>query len=94
MKDEGNNGFCEAEAKAREFIKKRHSRVRRIFFRTMYKEEDSWMLNGEVQFKRAYLFVTQRSFRLQVKSETGEVTSYEEHAVSRCKRGKMKSDVK
>lgn len=69
----------EAEARAREFIKQRHSRVKRVFFRTMYREEGCWVLHGEVEFKRAYFFATVRSFKLQINTETGEVISYEVH---------------
>ena len=68
----------EAEAKARQFIKQRHSRVERIFFRTMHREGDTWVLHGEVEFKRTYFFVTLRSFKVQVNANTGEVTLYEE----------------
>ncbi|MBE0511806.1 hypothetical protein IBX38_02010 [Candidatus Bathyarchaeota archaeon] len=73
----------QAEAGAREFIKQKHSRVERIFLRTVYRERNTWVLHGEVQFKRAYFFGAERSFRLQINPETGEVASYEEHAVSR-----------
>jgi len=68
----------EAEARARQFIKQRHSRVERIFFRTMYREGDAWVLHGEVEFKRVYFFAAVRSFKLQVSTNMGEVTSYEE----------------
>lgn len=68
----------EAEARAREFIKQRHFRVKRIFFRTMYTEGDAWVLHGEVEFKRAYFFDALRSFKVQVNTNTGEITSYEE----------------
>ena len=71
-------GPAEAEAKAREFIKERHSRVRQILFRRVNKEGDAWLLDGEVLFKWAYFFTAKRSFRLQMNPETGEVASYEE----------------
>jgi hypothetical protein len=68
----------EAESRARQFIKQRHSRVERIFFRTMNREGDAWVLHGEVKFKRAYFFAAVRSLKVQVNTNTGEVTSYEE----------------
>jgi len=68
----------EAEAQARKVIKQRHSRVERIFFRKMSPEENAWVLQGEVEFKRAYFFATVRTFEAQVNMNTGEVTSYEE----------------
>lgn len=73
----------QAEVRAREFIKQKHSRVKRIFLRTVYREGNTWVLHGEVKFKRAYFFAAERSFRLQINPETGEVTSYEELTVSR-----------
>jgi hypothetical protein len=72
----------EAEARARQFIKQRHSRVERIFFRTMYREENAWVLHGEVSFKRAYFFSAIRSFKLKVNTNTGEIVSYEETKMS------------
>ncbi len=66
------------EAKAREFIKQRHSRVERILFRTVYKEKNNWVLQGELQFKRAYFFAFSKSSKLQINTDTGEVTFYEE----------------
>jgi len=68
----------EAETRARKFIKQKHSRVERIFFRTMYREGDAWVLKGEVEFKRAYFFAAVRSFKAQVNTNTGEIASYEE----------------
>jgi hypothetical protein len=78
----------EAEARARQFIKQRHSRVERIFFRTMYREENTWILHGEVSFKRAYFFSAMRSFEIKVNTDTGEVVSYEETQMSQSKEAK------
>ena len=68
----------EAEAKVKDFIKQRHAGVERIFFAKMCPEENVWVLQGEVEFKRAYFFATVRAFEVQVDMNTGEVTSYEE----------------
>jgi len=65
----------EAETRAREYVKKKHSRVERIFFKTMYPEGDTWALDGEVEFKRAYFFSTMRSVKLRVNMNTGDITS-------------------
>jgi hypothetical protein len=75
----------EAELRARKFIKQRHSRVERIFFRTMYKVENSWILQGEVQFKRAFFFAVNRSFELRINMDTGEVVFYEENPLPQLK---------
>jgi hypothetical protein len=81
-------GSREAEAGAREFIKQRHPKVKRIFFRTMYREGDVWVLRGEVEFKRVYFFAAVSSFKVQVNMNTGEVISYEEMRLSRSKETK------
>lgn len=78
----------EAEARAREFVKRRHFRVERIFFRTMYREGNTWVLHAEVQFKRAYFFAAVRSFKLQINTDTGEVIFYEEAHPSRPEEAK------
>jgi hypothetical protein len=75
----------EAEARAREFIKQRHSRVERIFFKTMYKEENLWVLHGEVKFRRAFFFVANRSFEFRINMDTGEVVLYEENPLPQLK---------
>jgi len=75
----------EAEERAKQFIKQRHSRVERIFFRTMYREGDTWVLHGEVSFKRAYFFLATRSFKVKVNTDTGEIVSYEETQMSQPK---------
>ena len=76
----------EAESRARQFINQRHSKVERIFFRTMNREGDAWVLHGEVKFKRAYFFVALRSLKIQVNTNTGEVTSYEEANLQNAKK--------
>ncbi len=68
----------EAEAIAREYLKQRHSRIERVFFRTMYREGDTWTLQGDIQFKRAYFFDAAKSLKVQVNSNTREVVSCEE----------------
>jgi hypothetical protein len=78
----------EAEERAKQFIKQRHSRVERIFFRTMYREENTWILHGEVSFKRAYFFPATRSFKIKVNTDTEEIVSYEETRMSQPKEAK------
>jgi len=71
-----------AEEKARQFIRQSHSRLELIFFRTMYKEGDAWILDGEVKFKRACFFHATRTFKIKIDAITGEIISYEETKVS------------
>jgi hypothetical protein len=73
----------EAEAKAKDFIKQRHARVERIFFGLMFPEENVWVLQGEVKFKRAYFFATAKTVEAQVNMNTGKVTSYKEEGKRR-----------
>jgi hypothetical protein len=70
--------LSEVEEKARQFIKQRHPRLELIFFRTVYKEGDAWMVDGEVKFKRAYFFHTTRTFKIKIDAITGKAISYEE----------------
>jgi hypothetical protein len=72
----------EAETGAREFIRQRHSRVERIFFKTMYIEENSWVLHGEVTFRRAFFFAVNRSFEFRTNIDTGETMFYEKNPLS------------
>jgi len=75
----------EAETRARESIKQRHSKVERIFFRTMYREENLWILRGEVRFKRALFFIINKSFELRINMDTREVIFYEEKPLPQLK---------
>ncbi|MCW4018952.1 MAG: hypothetical protein NWF00_09795 [Candidatus Bathyarchaeota archaeon] len=52
--------------------------MERIFLAKRYPEENVWILQGEVKFKRAHFFTTVKAFETQVDMNTGEVTSYEE----------------
>jgi len=76
---------AEAEARARDFIKQKHSKVERIFFKTMYREENSWVLQGEVRFKRAFFFTVNRSFEFRINIDTGEVVFYGENPLSKLR---------
>jgi hypothetical protein len=66
------------ENKARAFIEKKHSGTQQIFFKSVQKNGSMWLIEGEVRFKRRFFFTVKRSFRLQMRSETGEVESYKE----------------
>ena len=66
----------EIETKAREFIKKRHFRVKQIFFKTIKRGGNAWFLEGDVSF--GFIFTAARTFKLNINSENGEVTPYEE----------------
>jgi len=76
---------AEAEARARDFIKQKHSKVERIFFKTMYREENLWVLQGEVRFKRAFFFTVNRSFEFRINIDTGEVVFYGENPLSKLR---------
>ena len=68
----------DAENRAREFIRNRHPRVKIIRFTRTRREDDVWLVEGELWFKRAHFFTARRSFGLRISAETGEVASYEE----------------
>lgn len=42
----------------------------------MYKERDVWVLEGTVEYKRAFLFTATKEFIAQVNMNTGRVTAY------------------
>jgi hypothetical protein len=71
-------GAAEAEDRARKLIKERDPKARRILFKIVEKMDDSWLIEGEVWFKRLRLFTVKKTFRLQISSETGKTTSYQE----------------
>jgi hypothetical protein len=66
----------EAETKTREYIKQQHRTLQYIAFKSMYKERDVWVLEGTVEYKRAFLFTATKEFIAQVNMNTGRVTAY------------------
>lgn len=67
----------EAEAKAKEFITKKHWSIRRVFFSKTSRQENTWLMQGQIWFRR-FFFTVKKSFELRLNAETGEVASYEE----------------
>lgn len=76
----------EAEAKAKEFMTKKHWRIRRVFFSKTSRQESVWLMEGQVWFRR-FFFMVKNSFKLQLNARTGEVILYEESIISRGKKG-------
>jgi len=48
----------------------------------MYREENLWVLQGEVKFKRAFFFTVNRSFEFRINIDTGKVVFYGENPLS------------
>jgi hypothetical protein len=68
----------EAETKVREYLKQKYPRLESIFFYSMYREGDVWVLEGEVEYKHLYFFTVNRAVTAQVNMDTGAVTAYKE----------------
>lgn len=75
----------DAEAKAKEIIAKKHWSTKHVFFSKTSRQENAWLLEGQVWFRR-FFFTVKKSFRLQLNAETGEVMLYEEHKRPRGKK--------
>jgi hypothetical protein len=71
-------GAAEAEVRARRLITESHPKVRRILFKRVDKKDNSWLIEGEVWYRLLHIFTVKKTFRLQISSETGEATSYQE----------------
>ena len=56
----------------------------------MYREENTWILLGELRFKRAYFFAAARSFNVKVDADTGKIVFYEETKAPQIKEAKRK----
>ena len=74
--DYRDNGPIKAEAMAREFIRKKHFRLKRIFFKTLRQENNIWCLEGIVS--SGLIFTTARNFKLNIECENWEILSFEE----------------
>jgi hypothetical protein len=68
----------DAEDRAKKLIREKRPKLRQILFKRVEKKDNSWLIEGEIWFKRLYLFTVKKFFKLQISSETGEATSYQE----------------
>jgi len=75
----------EAEARAKEFISAKHRSTRQVLFSKTRRQENAWLMDGLVWFKR-FFFTVKKSFKLQLNAGTGEVTFYEESTSPRGKK--------
>jgi len=78
-------GAADAEDRAKKVIREKHPKLKRILFKRVEKNDNSWLIEGEVWYRLLGFFTVEKSFRLRINSETGEVTSYRE-ALSRIER--------
>jgi hypothetical protein len=76
---------ADAEDRAKKLIREKHPKLRRILFKRVEKNDNSWLMEGEVWFKRLRLFTVKKTFRLKISSKTGKTASYQE-TLSRSKR--------
>ena len=76
-------GAAGAGEKARRLILKRHPDATRILFRRIDNMGHSWLVEGEVWFKRLRLFTVKRNFKIEIGVEKGEVSSYHEERLRR-----------
>jgi len=74
--DYRDNGPIKAEAMAREFIRRKHFRLKRIFFKAVRQENSIWCLEGIVS--SGLIFTTKRNFKLNIECENWEILSFEE----------------
>ena len=78
-------GAAGAEEKARRLILKRHPDATRILFRSIGNMGHSWLVEGEVWFKRLRFFTVKRNFKIEIDTEKGEVVSFQEERPHRFK---------
>ena len=71
-------GAAEAEDRVKKVIREKHPKLKRVLFKRVEKNDNSWLMEGEFWFKRLRLFTFKKTFRLKINSKTGKVTSYQE----------------
>jgi len=59
-------------------IREKHPKLKRVLFKGVEKNDNSWPIEGEVRYRLLGFFTGKKSFKLQINSETGEATSYQE----------------
>jgi hypothetical protein len=58
-------GAAEAEEKAEEILKERHPNVFRIIINKVDRTNNSWLIQGEIYYKRLKLFTIKESLNLK-----------------------------
>jgi uncharacterized membrane protein YkoI len=72
-------GAAEAEEKAKEILKEKHPNVFRIIINKVDRTNGSWLIQGEVCYKRLKLFTTKRKFKLEINAENGKLITCQEN---------------
>jgi hypothetical protein len=67
---------ADAEDRAKKLILERHPKARQTLFKKVDKKDNSWLIEGEVWFKRLRIFTVKKTFGLKISSKTGKITSY------------------
>jgi hypothetical protein len=57
------------------------SQAKADLFQRVEKRDNSWLIEGEVWFKRLRLFTVKKTFRLKISSKIGKTTSYQQELV-------------
>jgi hypothetical protein len=69
-------GAAEAEEKAKEILKEKHPV--RIMISKVDRTNNSWLIEGEICYKRLKLFTIKRMFKLEINAENGKPLTYQE----------------
>ena len=77
-------GAAEAEEKAKEILKERHPNVFRIIINKVDRTNGSWLIQGEIYYKRLKLFTIKRKFKLEINAENGKLITYQEKRTSKA----------
>ena len=72
-------GAAEAEEKAKEILKEKHPNVVRMIINKVDRTNGSWLIQGEVYYKRLKLFTTKRKFKLEINAENGKLITCQEN---------------
>jgi len=69
--------FTDARVMARDFLKKRYPRAKRIHLGRTWKENEVWIVEVDIKIKTGVFSTVKKRFRLQINDETGEIRAQE-----------------
>ena len=71
-------GAAEAEEKAKKILKEKHLNMVHVMINKVNRTNNSWLIEGEIYYKRLKLFTIKRKFKLEINAENGKPVTYQE----------------
>lgn len=70
------SNYYEAEVEARRWVSDKYPKHKEVKFSKIWKDGDTWTIQGVVLLKMGIVSTMRKNFRLQLGAESGEIIGY------------------